>query len=99
MVNERKSMLLNQMSAEEINEKVFKHYNYNGLEAYADLSLIARAEASRASLRSTTPLFLGMTGVSAFNCTRLSVLSASGKMGAVGGLVFGAAMTFTTMRM
>mmetsp|Transcript_41524 Transcript_41524/g.54664 ORF Transcript_41524/g.54664 Transcript_41524/m.54664 type:complete len:100 (+) Transcript_41524:32-331(+) len=98
MVNERTSMLINPMTCDDINEKVFKHYNYDGVRAHGDLDTIARAESARARLRRTVPLWLGMTAVSGYNCTRLGVLSASGRAGAIGGLAFGAFMTFTTLR-
>lgn len=99
MVNERRSMMLNHMSGDEINEQIFKHHNFDGLASHSDLSLVARAEYSRSSLRATTPLWLGMTSVGAYNCTRLGVLSASGRIGAIGGVALGAVMTFTTYKM
>ena len=99
MDSERRTMVLNSMTSEEINEKIFKHYNYDGLQAYSELSLLARAENARKSLRAQMPIWLGVTGISAYNCTRLSVLSASGRIGAIGGLALGAGMTIATARM
>lgn len=99
MVNERDHILLHPMSVQQIDEIVFKNYNYNGLEAHNDLQKIARADASRKNLRMTVPLWLGMTAVSGYNVSRMGVLSNSGRIGAIGGLAFGAIMTITTIRM
>ena len=99
MAEDRRSMLINPMTCDDINEKVFKHYNYDGVRAHADLDTIARAEAARGRLRRSTPIWLGMTAISSYNCTRLSVLSNSGRIGAIGGVALGAAMTITTLRM
>ena len=40
-----------------------------------------------------------MAGVSAYNMSRMGVLSNSGRMGAIAGLTVGAFMTLTTLRM
>ena len=37
MVNERDRTLLHPMSVQQIDEFVFKNYNYNGLDAHRDL--------------------------------------------------------------
>ena len=86
------------MTGDEIKEKVFKHYNYDGLQADADLNKLASAEAMRRRMRMSAPIWFGLTVFSAENCARLGVLSRSGKIGAIGGLAFGAMMTFTTIR-
>ena len=99
MEAERQSMLLRPMSGQEIDEHVWKHHNYNGLAAAADLDTIARAEVARGQLRKTTPIWFGMTVVSGYNLTRMGVLSGSGRMGAIGGLALGALMTVQTLRM
>ncbi len=98
MVSERKSMLLHLTSGQQINDQVWKHHNYNGLEASDDLATIARAHAARNSLRKSMPLWFGMTVFSGYNITRMGVLSNSGRMGAIGGLALGAIMTVTTLR-
>ena len=36
-MSERNSMLLRPMSGDDIRENVWKHHNWNGLDAYADL--------------------------------------------------------------
>ena len=99
MVSERKSMLLNRMSCEQINEHVFKHHNYDGTSADADLQTIVSAEYGRRYLRKSTPIWLGMSAIGGYNLTRMGVLSNSGRMGAIGGLAFGAWMSVVTMRM
>lgn len=96
---ERRSMLIRPMTGDEINEKVLKVYNFNGMEAHKDLDTIARAESFRANMRGTTPVWLGMSAVSGYNITRMGVLSASGRIGAIGGLAFGTLMTITTLKM
>lgn len=47
----RQSMFLRSMTGEQIDEHVFKHYNYNGMEAHDDLYRIASAEQARKTLR------------------------------------------------
>ena len=98
MVTERKSMLLNRMICDQINEHVFKHYNYNGMEADADLQTIVSAEYGRRYLRKSAPIWLGMTAVSGYNLTRMGVLSNSGRIGAMTGLAFGAWMSVVALR-
>jgi len=58
--------------------KLFDHYNYDGVAMNQDLTALARHEKSRTFARSTTPLWLGMSLFSAYNLTRFSVLSKSG---------------------
>ena len=94
---ERRSMLLAPITCDQINEHVFKHYNYNGLEAQEDLDLIARADITRRRMRKSVPLWLGMTAISGYNVTRMGVLSNSGRIGAIGGLVFGSLATLQCM--
>ena len=99
MVNERTAMLLNQLSVQQIDEVILQHYNYNGLDAHADLQRVATADAARRQLRRTVPLWIGMTAVSGYNLTRINVLSNSGRIGAIGGLALGAVMTLATTKM
>lgn len=87
------------MTGDEINEKVFKVYNFNGSDAHQDLDTMARAANFRAFMRGTSPVWMGMCAVSGYNISRMGVLSASGRIGAIGGLAFGTFMTINTMRM
>ena len=96
---ERRSMLVRPMTGDEINEKIFKHYNYNGAAAAEDLYIVARAESMRRQVRKTTPMWLGMTAISGYNLTRMGVLSNSGRIGAIGGFAVGTLMTINTMMM
>ena len=97
MVDERKRMFLQPMTTDEINEKVWKHHNYNCLDAYDDLSTLQAADHGRVMLKRTTPLWFGMTLLSSYNITRMTVLSNSGRVGAVAGVLTGAFMTYKTM--
>ena len=93
----RQSMFLHKMTGEQIDEHVFKHYNYNGEEAAADLHRIASAEKARRQLRASAPVWLGMTAFSAYNVSRMGVLSASGRIGALSGLVVGSCLTIASL--
>ena len=90
-------MLLRHMTTEQIDEHVFKHYNYNGMDAHNDLYLIARAESVRRLTRNTAPFWLGLTALSGYNVTRMGVLSPTGRIGAITGLAIGSFMTFATL--
>jgi len=84
------------MTSKDINEHIWKHYNYNFLAAQKDLEFIERADKHRKRMRKTTPLWLGMTAVSGYNMSRLGFLSASGRVATVSGLVLGSVMTIYT---
>ena len=92
-------MLQGNLTCQDIDEKVFKHYNYDGLAAHADLQTIIKADDAKQSLKLMAPMWVGMTGISAYNLTRMGVLSNSGRVGAIGGLAFGAIMTINSFRM
>ena len=96
-MSERNSMLLRPMSGDDIRENVWKHHNWNGLDAYADLQLLQSADHGRQVMRRSVPLWLGMTAISGYNVSRMTVLSNSGKAGAVAGLLTGAFMTYRTL--
>ena len=95
--SERKSMLLRPMSGDDIREKIFKYHNWNGLDAYEDLNKLQAAEHGREVIRKTVPLWFGMTVLSSYNVSRMTVLSNSGRVGAVAGLVTGGIMTYYTL--
>ena len=93
----RQSMFLRHMTVEQLDEHVFKHHNYSGMDAREDLALIASAEKARAFTRNSAPFWLGMTAFSGYNMTRMGVLSASGRIGAITGLTIGAFMSFSAL--
>lgn len=93
----RQSMFLRHMTVEQLDEHIFKHYNYNGIDAHQDLALIASAEKARKATRNSAPIWLGMTAFSGYNMTRMGVLSASGRIGAITGLAIGSFMTFSAL--
>ena len=97
IVGERKSRLLQPMSGDEIREEVWKHHNWNGLAAYDDLMTLQAADHGRVVLRRTVPLWFGVTLLSSYNVSRMTVLSNSGRVGAVAGVLTGAFMTYKTM--
>ena len=76
-----------------INHLIFKHYNYNGMEAEADLRTMAAAYNARQTLKKSAPIWIGLTAFSAYNVSRMGVLSVSGRVGAISGLAFGSIMT------
>ena len=86
---ERVLFLTRPMTGDEVTEKIFKYYNYNGLDAHDDISRLERATTNRQRFRNSAPMWLGMTAVSAYNVTRTGVLSKSGRTVAVAGLVLG----------
>ena len=90
-------MFLRYMTADQIDEHVFKHHNYNGMDAHNDLTLIASAERARRFTQNSAPIWLGMTAFSGYNVTRMGVLSASGRVGAITGLAIGSLMTFAAL--
>ena len=46
-MSERKSMLLRPMSGDDIKEHVWKHHNWNCLDAYEDLNKLQAADMGR----------------------------------------------------
>ena len=98
MVNERKSMLINPMSCDQINEFIFKHHNYNGAEAHNDLLIQAKAEQTRRRMKNSMPMWMGLVGIAGYNVTRMGVLSPSGRIGAIGGLAFSTFALIESMR-
>ena len=43
----RQSMFLRHMTVEQLDEHIFKHHNYSGIDAPQDLALIASAQKAR----------------------------------------------------
>ena len=43
----RQSMFLRHMTVEQLDEHIFKHHNYSGIDAHQDLALIASAQKAR----------------------------------------------------
>ena len=97
LVSERKSMLMQPMTGDEIREKVWKHHNWNCLDAYEDLHTLQAADNGRNVLRKSAPMWFGMTVLSSYNVSRMTVLSNSGRVGAVAGVLTGAWMTYKTL--
>ena len=67
------------------------------MAAHDELYFVARAELARKKLRRSWPIWLGMTAISGYNVTRMPVLSASGRIGALAGLTVGTMMTFRSL--
>ena len=57
------------------------------------------AERSRATARTTMPVWLGLTAFSAYNVSRIGGLSGSGRGAAVAGLASGLYLTWASMNM
>ena len=98
MLTERQRALIQPLNGDQINELIFKHHNYDGLAAQRDLHLVAQAERFRATMRRSTPVWMGMAAVGGYNLTRMGVLSNTGRIGAIGGLAVGTFMTVFALR-
>lgn len=97
METDRKNLLIQKLTTEQIDQHIFKHYNYNGVEAHEDLKRVVAADAARKVMRKYMPVWVGMTAVSGYNVSRMGVLSASGRIGAIGGLFLGAGATLYSL--
>lgn len=86
-------MLVQKLTAEQIDQNIFKFYNYNGAAAHEDLKRVVAADSARKGMKKYLPVWMGMTAVSGYNLTRMGVLSNSGRVGAIGGLALGASTT------
>lgn len=98
MESDRRSMFLREMSCDEVNDNIFKHHNYNGLDSYEDLKKLVYHDMARRRMRKALPIWLGMTAFGGYNLTRMGVLSASGRVGALAGVVIGSTMTLTALK-
>lgn len=89
LMENRRELLWKDLTTAEIEEHIFKHYNYDGQAMHNDLLLLERHDRAKQLGRKTMPLWLGMSAVSAFNLSRFGVLSSTGKGAAVAGMIGG----------
>ena len=85
----RNTMLWRNLTTAEIEEKIFKHHNYDGAVMHKDLLALERHHRARKLGNSLMPMWLGMTAVSTYNLSRFGVLSKTGKGAAVAGFIGG----------
>lgn len=85
----RSELLWRDLNTTEIEQHIFKHYNYNGEAMHNDLLLLERHNRARQLGRKTMPLWLGMSAVAAYNLSRFGVLSRTGQGAAVAGMIGG----------
>lgn len=97
MAEERAKILIKPMSCAQIDEHIFKFHNFDGQAAENDLLNVMRYDAARKRMKSMMPFWMGMTAVSGYNMTRMGVLSNSGRVGAIGGLVVGGTMVISSL--
>ena len=78
------------VSIAEIDEKIFKPNNYDMMKMNRELKFLAiREQNRRQHYMLQIMLGTGITGFSAYNATRMGVLSKNGRIGALAGLAFG----------
>ena len=86
----RSDLIYRDLSCDELTQKVLKHHNYDGLRANQELRQLAWLYNIRQRNAVLHPLVgISMTGISAYNLSRMGVLSNSGKVGAVAGFCVG----------
>lgn len=90
MDSDRKTLLWSNLSTKDIREHIYKYHNYDGVKMNRDLQTIERHDRAKNYARASAPVWLGLTAFSAYNVTRIGVLSKSGQAAAVAGLVLGA---------
>jgi len=91
--SDRRTLLWRDLNTKEIEENIFKFHNYDGVKMHRDLQLLEKHDRAKKWTRATVPIWLGITGISAYNVTRFGVLSKTGQAGALAGLVLGAYLT------
>lgn len=92
-----KALSWDALSAKQLREEVFDKHNWNGEAMANDILTLERHERATKYAKATMPVWAGVTAVSAYNLTRLGVLSGSGKGAALAGSVLGAYMTVSTL--
>lgn len=90
MDSDRKALLWSNLSSNDIRTKVYEFHNYDGVKMNRDLQIIERHDRAKQYARASAPVWLGMTAFSAYNVTRMGVLSKTGQAAAVTGLLVGA---------
>ena len=85
------------MTVADIDEHVFKFFNYNGAQCENAIQRIAVAENARKFQKRWLPYGLGMIAFSGYNLSRFGVLSSSGRIGAISGLAIGTFMTVVSV--
>jgi hypothetical protein len=78
MDSDRKALLWSNLSTQDIREKVYEYHNYDGLKMNKELLIIERHERAKRIARASVPVWFGLTVFSAYNITRMGVLSKSG---------------------
>ena len=78
MDSDRKALLWSNLSSKDIHEHVYKFHNYDGVKMNRDLHIIERHDRAKHYARASAPVWLGLTTFSAYNVTRIGVLSKSG---------------------
>ena len=89
MDSDRKALLWSNLNAKDIREKIYKVHNYDGVKMNRELQLIERHDRAKSYARGSAPVWLGLTAFSAYNITRIGVLSKTGQAAAVAGLLVG----------
>lgn len=84
-------------SCKDIEQNIFKHHNYDGVSIQSDLAEIDAYQRARKAARKSTPIWLTIGGISAYNISRFGVLSKTGQAGAMLGLLCGSWMTYSTL--
>ncbi len=78
MDSDRKALLWSNLSSKDIHEKIYKFHNYDGVKMNRELHIIERHDRAKYYARASAPFWLGLTAFSAYNITRMGVLSKSG---------------------
>lgn len=95
----RSEMLHRNLTGAEIHQNIYKFHNYDIDAVQADMHQLVIHDSFKKLARQSTPLWLGVTAFSAYNITRLPVLSAQGKIAALGGCAYGLWMTYQAQTM
>ena len=85
------------LTCDELNKHIFNHYNYDCKEGYQDLMRVVHRERMKRLYKDSSIIWIGMTGFSAYNLSRISALTGQGRVLAGLGLAFGGLNTIGSL--
>lgn len=95
----RSEMLSRALTGAEIHRNIYQFHNYDVDAVQADMYQHMVHDHFKQIARQTTPIWLGVTAFSAYNISRINVLSPQGKIAALAGCAYGLWMTYQAKTM
>jgi hypothetical protein len=97
-MEDRSSLLASgNLNSSQITEHILKFHDYDGLAADNDLKRLVIREQTNQKMQTIVPLWYGLAGFSAYNLSRLPVLTPAGKMLSISGFAVGSLGVFETL--